>query len=173
MFGDLRPDVDDVVLSNPLRDQQVADLGDPVRLMREHVVNEEDQVGVDLLDLVNNRLDRPRRPRPLHAPRIDREAAELAVERTTTRPGDFVDLDPCAHALARQVVRVPTQVASGHQIVVQRRVGAWRIMHQLTVVPAVCQTGDLRPRAPLGDLGNRRSPSPQTTASTFGHASNQ
>ena len=28
-------------------------------------------------------------------------------------------------------------------------------MHQLTVVAAVDQAGDLRPRAPLGDLGNR------------------
>ena len=50
---------------------------------------------------------------------------------------------------------MPTQLASGHQVVVQRHVGPRRIVHQLAVVAAVGQTGDLRPRPPLGDLGNR------------------
>ena len=54
-IGDLRPGVDDVVFANPLGDQQVADLDDAVRLMGEHVVDEEDQVGVDLLDLADDR----------------------------------------------------------------------------------------------------------------------
>ena len=73
-FGNLQTGVDDVVFANLLRDQQVANLDDPIRLMCEQVVNEEDQVGVDLFDLTDNRLDRPRRPAPLYAPRIDREA---------------------------------------------------------------------------------------------------
>ena len=139
----------------PLRDQQIADLDHAVRLIREHVVDEQDQVGVDLLDLADNRLGRPRRPAPLHSPRVDREVAEPAIERATPRAGDLVDLDPRAHSLARQVVRMAAQLPSRHQVVVQRHVGPRPIEDHLAVAAAVGQTGDLRPRAALGDLGNR------------------
>ena len=61
-IGDLQPGVDDVVLANSVGDQQVADFDDPLRLMREHVVDEQDQVGVDLPDLADNRRRRPGRP---------------------------------------------------------------------------------------------------------------
>ena len=48
--------------------------------MREHVVNEENQIGIDQLDLMDDRFGRPGRPAAFDAPGVDREIAKLAVE---------------------------------------------------------------------------------------------